>query len=438
MPKITYKLDRAEAGLGYSRILIIDDKAGIDRIAKLLPQTYEYTTIKRETLQKEFKEEGDAAINILVNKKIEESRQAGTHPGHSIYEILEDLAKHANQFTLDPHFMRNFQEGFHFKVNIANNTVGLFGLQVGEDYKTFAQTIKELNQNDDMLMYLDNFAEFEDCDKVEATIKKFITPKAVNQPAVALPKIAPQAQNRNPHLALNNIKAPAKKIAATINKQAAAENPKAIPQAQNRNLLLAPNNAAEPAKKMPAANDVKQAIANPLKAAPLALAQNHYILLAANEDKEDKIATEMAETVYRILFDSSPTNNIKQIAKHFKNFASKDLIKQLNDNDKLTSPMHQLAAKSARETRKTLTSVLGAILRGSNGLYKNDTEFLENIAEATVRLLCLSPQHFQELPSELNQKKKEDILKLIHAIKAVEIKIPQLLRTHEIHQAYFK
>lgn len=388
MPKITYKLDQVEAGLGYSRILIIDtDKNEIERLRAILPQTFEYTIIQRETLKDEFKEEGESAINILVNKKVAESKQTGVHPGHSVYETLEILAEHAARFKMDENFIARFQQGLDFKVKIAKNTVGLLGVRVGDTFKSFSETINQLNKNDDMLEFLDNFGEFENCDKVAELIKKFKMNNANNN----LPE------------QINNVPQPIANIRPAI--------PAAMPPGL-----------------------VKQ----PLDRNPLPLAQNRNILLPPKDEKEDQVTAELTTCIYEIIFNYKPSpETIKLISKLFKEIASVDLIKCVIDNNKLMSPIMQSTELSARSK---ILDILGPILRGSNQVYKKDEELLVMIAEASTKLLCMSPQQIKEIHPDLFSAvptKKENILKLIDAINAIQVNLPNFMKPCVVINEYF-
>lgn len=160
---------------GYSRLLIScqtqkEAQRLQDIFANLKPYGMECSVLDKKQLT-EFKQEGDFALNILVNVKLQEEHNPGYSINQTLKLIFDQLQKDGVSPSVDEQFIRNLTEGFKFKKAVAAKVLPIFGIESEEKIMKatpldFSHLIKSCNKNPDVLPVMDQFGEFDDCEKI--------------------------------------------------------------------------------------------------------------------------------------------------------------------------------------------------------------------------------------------------------------------------------
>jgi hypothetical protein len=154
-----------DSPFGYSRIILSGKK---EELTKLCANFDRFEGVAHN----------DKQYSILVNKKVYESSNAGTHPGFTIYETLDiifNAAKQGNQeIKIADRFLDEFNKTLDHKLKLVVKNSDLYGLSPGmvKDAATFSAWVARIHneKNNDLLIDADSFGEFEDCEKVEGLI----------------------------------------------------------------------------------------------------------------------------------------------------------------------------------------------------------------------------------------------------------------------------
>ena len=125
-------------------------------------------------------------IEIHVNVKLFESHRNPLTSGYNINQTLEIILKEFSDHNiqLEKNFKDLIKEGFEVKKRIAAGIIEAYGRpQPINHFTDFSLLIKKLNNDDDILPVMDQFGEFEDCEKIMDTLSRHIKIKEKLNPA---------------------------------------------------------------------------------------------------------------------------------------------------------------------------------------------------------------------------------------------------------------
>ncbi len=188
MPELSYLLTKEVLAGGeeqsYSRLLITCSSAEEAKRLQTLfsdrPHGMECSLLNKKTIE-EYNQKGPFVLNILVNVK---KHEAPKNPGYNLNEAVTTILKAGiDDLVINKDFLKNLEEGYNFKKTKANLLVAIFKLEKAKTINTYAEFstfIKGAGSSDEFLDLenVDGFAEFEDCDKLEAQIKEEVKRKS--------------------------------------------------------------------------------------------------------------------------------------------------------------------------------------------------------------------------------------------------------------------